>query len=42
VKSNIADSARSRPAELAESGYTAPGRVQGGPYAGISVSCDGR
>jgi NAD(P)-dependent dehydrogenase (short-subunit alcohol dehydrogenase family) len=31
VKSNIGDSARSRPAELAESGYTAPGRVQGGP-----------
>jgi NAD(P)-dependent dehydrogenase (short-subunit alcohol dehydrogenase family) len=31
VKSNIGDSARSRPPELAESGYTAPGRVQGGP-----------
>jgi NAD(P)-dependent dehydrogenase (short-subunit alcohol dehydrogenase family) len=31
VKSNIGDSARSRPAELAESGYAAPGRVQGGP-----------
>ena len=31
VKSNIADSARSRPAELAESGYAAPGREQGAP-----------
>jgi NAD(P)-dependent dehydrogenase (short-subunit alcohol dehydrogenase family) len=31
VKSNIGDSARSRPAELADSGYTAPGRVQGAP-----------
>jgi NAD(P)-dependent dehydrogenase (short-subunit alcohol dehydrogenase family) len=31
VKSNIADSARSRPAELAESGYAAPDREQGAP-----------
>lgn len=31
VKSNIADSGRSRPAELAESGYAAPGKEQGGP-----------
>jgi NAD(P)-dependent dehydrogenase (short-subunit alcohol dehydrogenase family) len=31
VKSNIADSARSRPAELAESGYAAPGKEQGAP-----------
>jgi hypothetical protein len=31
VKSNIGDSARSRPAELAESGYAAPGREQGTP-----------
>src|SRR6201996_749427 len=31
VKSNIGDSARSRPAELAESGYAAPGREQGAP-----------
>jgi NAD(P)-dependent dehydrogenase (short-subunit alcohol dehydrogenase family) len=33
VKSNIADSARSRPAQLAESGYAAPGKEQGGPTA---------
>jgi NAD(P)-dependent dehydrogenase (short-subunit alcohol dehydrogenase family) len=31
VKSNIGDSARSRPAQLAESGYAAPGKEQGGP-----------
>ena len=31
VKSNIGDSARSRPAELAESGYAAPGKEQGAP-----------
>jgi NAD(P)-dependent dehydrogenase (short-subunit alcohol dehydrogenase family) len=31
VKSNIADSARSRPAQLAESGYAAPGKEQGAP-----------
>jgi NAD(P)-dependent dehydrogenase (short-subunit alcohol dehydrogenase family) len=31
VKSNIGDSARSRPPELAESGYAAPGKEQGGP-----------
>lgn len=31
VKSNIADSARSRPAQLAESGYSAPGMEQGAP-----------
>jgi NAD(P)-dependent dehydrogenase (short-subunit alcohol dehydrogenase family) len=31
VKSNIGDSARSRPPELAESGYAAPAREQGGP-----------
>jgi NAD(P)-dependent dehydrogenase (short-subunit alcohol dehydrogenase family) len=31
VKSNIGDSARSRPAQLAESGYAAPGREQGAP-----------
>ena len=31
VKSNIADSARSRPAQLAQSGYGAPGREQGVP-----------
>jgi NAD(P)-dependent dehydrogenase (short-subunit alcohol dehydrogenase family) len=31
VKSNIGDSARSRPAQLAESGYAAPGAEQGGP-----------
>jgi NAD(P)-dependent dehydrogenase (short-subunit alcohol dehydrogenase family) len=31
VKSNIADSARSRPAALAESGYAAPGAQQGAP-----------
>jgi NAD(P)-dependent dehydrogenase (short-subunit alcohol dehydrogenase family) len=31
VKSNIGDSARSRPPELAQSGYAAPGREQGGP-----------
>ena len=33
VKSNIGDSARSRPAQLAESGYAAPGKEQGGPTA---------
>jgi NAD(P)-dependent dehydrogenase (short-subunit alcohol dehydrogenase family) len=31
VKSNIADSGRSRPAELAESGYAAPDKEQGAP-----------
>ncbi len=31
VKSNIADSARSRPAQLADSGYAAPGKEQGAP-----------
>lgn len=31
VKSNIGDSARSRPAQLAESGYAAPGKEQGAP-----------
>ena len=31
VKSNIGDSARSRPAELAQSGYAAPGKEQGAP-----------
>jgi NAD(P)-dependent dehydrogenase (short-subunit alcohol dehydrogenase family) len=31
VKSNIGDSARSRPPELAHSGYAAPGKEQGGP-----------
>jgi NAD(P)-dependent dehydrogenase (short-subunit alcohol dehydrogenase family) len=31
VKSNIGDSARSRPAQLAQSGYAAPGKEQGGP-----------
>jgi NAD(P)-dependent dehydrogenase (short-subunit alcohol dehydrogenase family) len=31
VKSNIGDSARSRPASLAESGYAAPDPGQGGP-----------
>jgi NAD(P)-dependent dehydrogenase (short-subunit alcohol dehydrogenase family) len=31
VKSNIGDSARSRPPELAESGYAAPAKEQGGP-----------
>jgi len=31
VKSNIGDSARSRPAQLADSGYAAPGKDQGGP-----------
>jgi NAD(P)-dependent dehydrogenase (short-subunit alcohol dehydrogenase family) len=31
VKSNIGDSARGRPAELAESGYAAPGKEQGAP-----------
>jgi len=31
VKSNIGDSARSRPAQLAESGYAAPATQQGGP-----------
>lgn len=31
VKSNIGDSARSRPAKLAQSGYAAPGKEQGGP-----------
>ncbi len=31
VKSNIGDSARSRPPELAQSGYAAPGKEQGGP-----------
>jgi short-subunit dehydrogenase len=31
VKSNIADSARSRPAQLAESGYAAAGKEQGAP-----------
>jgi NAD(P)-dependent dehydrogenase (short-subunit alcohol dehydrogenase family) len=31
VKSNIGDSARSRPAQLSESGYAAPGKEQGGP-----------
>jgi len=31
VKSNIADSGRSRPAQLAESGYAMPEKVQGAP-----------
>ncbi|HEV2700969.1 MAG TPA: SDR family NAD(P)-dependent oxidoreductase [Steroidobacteraceae bacterium] len=31
VKSNIGDSARSRPAQLADSGYAAPGKEQGAP-----------
>ena len=31
VKSNIGDSARSRPPELAQSGYAAPGKEQGAP-----------
>jgi len=31
VKSNIGDSARSRPAELADSGYATPGKEQGAP-----------
>src|ERR1700685_1141662 len=31
VKSNIGDSARSRPPELAQSGYAAPDKEQGGP-----------
>jgi NAD(P)-dependent dehydrogenase (short-subunit alcohol dehydrogenase family) len=31
VKSNIGDSARSRPPELAQTGYAAPGKEQGGP-----------
>ncbi|HEY4341077.1 MAG TPA: SDR family NAD(P)-dependent oxidoreductase, partial [Steroidobacteraceae bacterium] len=31
VKSNIGDSARSRPAELGESGYAAPDKEQGAP-----------
>ncbi len=31
VKSNIGDSARSRPAQLAESGYAAPGKEQDAP-----------
>jgi NAD(P)-dependent dehydrogenase (short-subunit alcohol dehydrogenase family) len=31
VKSNIADSARSRPAQLAQSGYAAPGKDEGAP-----------
>lgn len=31
VKSNIGDSARSRPAQLAESGYATAGKEQGGP-----------
>ncbi len=41
VKSNIGDSARSRPAELAESGYAAPGKEQGGPAAGIHAARHG-